>query len=1726
MSLPEGYKQIEYVESNGTGSYFRTGILPTADTRVVFDGYVISGDTALYGSRYAAGNNRYAVQYIGTNQYRLSYDTTESLVPASYTKGTRYTFDQRNNELYIDDELVASVTASPTYPNAREIYAVGALNTNNAATNLGVVRMYSMQIYQGGVQVGDFLPVQDADGNIGIYNLVTDTFFPNAGSGMVSGGDIVAKVIGIEITELPDRMEYSCGEGLDLTGMVVTATYEDGITGEINNYAITGFNTNIPGEQVITVSYNGHTATFSVIINNIIVGITVTPPIKLRYVDGEELDTTGMAVYSVWSDGSTQNVADYTIDDINFTAGENTVTVRYGGFETDFEIIVGQYTVIFVDWDDSIIESQKVWYGLDAVPPGSPMRDGYVFFKWDTVFRYVRSDLTVKAIYIETNWSDIMDYINTEKGMSSVPTSSTEIKIGTVPFSFHHMGSDHFGEAITLKSSGTGYVMLGGNKFLILFGSNDLRNHVSEVRCQSGILKNGHRFYKIRTYGFILSNFHYKYEAFFFDNDDVFIHVINTPSTNDYAYIKKVGVCVTESTFVGTREADEGAHSFYLKNSESTDYAYRAGEYYSFPLKHTTIFFDWDNTFISSQSVMHGKYATAPDSPVHDGYFFLGWDKDFSAIIEDTTITALYDPVSSVVLEPESISLNTSKSITIVVTLLPDTLTQKELEWSVSDTGVVEVDPETGIIKALKPGTAMVTVTHVSQQVSASCVVTVIDTVQSIEITALPSKLEYLVGEPMDLAGIGVTVAWESGKREQVTDYVVTGFDSNSLGKKTIIIEYEGITATFQIEVINDKIVSIEITQQPDVTVYLIGRELDLTGMVVIGTWMSGVTSEVEDYSVSGYDPYQVGEQIVTVGIGGAVDAFGVLVRGVDGIELARKPNKTQYFLGEKFDGDGMKVVAHCTDGTYMYCTDYIDIEFHSVGISEFPVALGHFMEYTVEIPVQINKAYVGDPTKEDVVLTYDFATDSCTIDGSGASGSISGQLGDYSDKVKKISIAGISSTPTGYLNSFMALEEVSITAPIEELLSATMMDCTKLKSVELPDGLKAIGYSCFYGCSSLTEIQLPDSVEQIYNAVFYMSGLQKISLPASLKSLSTGAFQGCKDLQDITLNDGLEEVGHAAFEGCEKLRILIFPDSVTEINSSIYDLNTLDYVKYPAGMTTIGAPRGTNAKVIVIPEGVTDITSGAFSGFSRIENVYLPNTLKIIESNGFAGCSSLKSISIPEGVETVWHGAFQGSGLEEIYFYGRNTVVSYDAYIPEGTVIHGYRGSSAEAYCKQFGNIFVPFDDYEFTDEIKNLYDRDSIRKRVVVHFPSGETKDIENDRIYYENMSLTESICDETNLTFGGCNASKFEIQVADVDEDIRGLEIEVKQYIEDKYVPLFMGVIDSAERQDNRRFKKIIAYDHMYTVGTQDVTDWLRTLKFPISIMELRNKICEKLGFIQTSTALVNDYITISKLSIKDGVTARDVLRAICEINGVFGCITRMGYFDYISLKTTEQPFSVSGYRKVRYEEYTVRGIESLSVRGSNGATILTIGTGNRYVLRDNFLVYGIVGDALQEAAKNLLQKIKGITYRDFSGDGRGLPYIFLGRHIQYTVNANSVGKSEVVDSYVLKRTLSGVQALKDTYSASGEEFRPDVPADTTTAEAARQLEDYVTLDDFDAELSTKFDEFLQGEQYQIDIEQAVQNVLQNGGYFKIISVPNLPSSPASDTVYLIQGEVAIS
>ena len=200
VSLPDGYTQLAYVEANGA-QYVNTGFHPDNNTRVVCDVVFPVTDlgTWLFGTRPGGGQYCF-LSY--QNQYRSDYanstdDEIVSIVPTG-----RFTVDKNKNVTYINGE-VARTAAQATFSCTQNLYLF-ACNQSGVANGYGTLKLYSCKIYDNDVLVRDYVPCQSAQNEVGLYDLVNDTF-STSGVGRPSliagplGDSLVHKVTGMYI---------------------------------------------------------------------------------------------------------------------------------------------------------------------------------------------------------------------------------------------------------------------------------------------------------------------------------------------------------------------------------------------------------------------------------------------------------------------------------------------------------------------------------------------------------------------------------------------------------------------------------------------------------------------------------------------------------------------------------------------------------------------------------------------------------------------------------------------------------------------------------------------------------------------------------------------------------------------------------------------------------------------------------------------------------------------------------------------------------------------------------------------------------------------------------------------------------------------------------------------------------------------------------------------------------------------------------------------------------------------------------------------------------------------------------------------------------------------------------------------------------------------------------------------------------------------------------------
>lgn len=138
----------------------------------------------------------------------------------------------------------------------------------------------------------------------------------------------------IAVTTQPTRVSYEAGETFDATGMVITAYYDDGTSSVVKNYTLSPI-TLTKDTTFITITYKEvlktATTTLNVEVKNLLKSIFVAnPPDITEYYAEEYFDTTGMVIKAYYSDGSSQEVTNYTYEPSGeLTQSDETITITY-----------------------------------------------------------------------------------------------------------------------------------------------------------------------------------------------------------------------------------------------------------------------------------------------------------------------------------------------------------------------------------------------------------------------------------------------------------------------------------------------------------------------------------------------------------------------------------------------------------------------------------------------------------------------------------------------------------------------------------------------------------------------------------------------------------------------------------------------------------------------------------------------------------------------------------------------------------------------------------------------------------------------------------------------------------------------------------------------------------------------------------------------------------------------------------------------------------------------------------------------------------------------------------------------------------------------------------------------------------------------------------------------------------------------------------------------------
>ena len=191
-----------------------------------------------------------------------------------------------------------------------------------------------------------------------------------------------------------------------------------------------------------------------------------------------------------------------------------------------------------------------------------------------------------------------------------------------------------------------------------------------------------------------------------------------------------------------------------------------------------------------------------------------------------------------------------------------------------------------------------------------------------------------------------------------------------------------------------------------------------------------------------------------------------------------------------------------------------------------------------------------------------------------------------------------------------------------------------------------------------------------------YTGTATNLTIPSKISGkpvtwIDGSAFEGCQSLKSVTIPNSVTTIWSGAFASCENLESITIPDSVTFMGNSIFNCCT-------------------NLKTVSLPEGIQTLGNSFFAHCSSLETVTIPSSITTIESNVFENCFSLTEIIIPESVTSIGDFVFTGTGLSAITFQGNFPALS----------------DSSFSYLTT--NVYYPADNHTWTEEVMQNYGGD----------------------------------------------------------------------------------------------------------------------------------------------------------------------------------------------------------------------------------------------------------------------------------------------------------------------------------------------------------------------------------------------------------------------------------
>ena len=189
--LPDGYTEVEYIESSGTQN-IDTGVVPTTKFKVQMDVEPLNIGT-LFGCVNKVNNStfrRFAIGITATNSIRIFYANIYRDITVQGTLNKRvsaYLESDGSIGYYGFEEIQSDISGNGNFDGMPTLCLLSSYILG-AASGFIKAKLYSCQLHENGNSIRDFVPCINPSGTAGLFDLVEEKFYSSAGTGAFTPG--------------------------------------------------------------------------------------------------------------------------------------------------------------------------------------------------------------------------------------------------------------------------------------------------------------------------------------------------------------------------------------------------------------------------------------------------------------------------------------------------------------------------------------------------------------------------------------------------------------------------------------------------------------------------------------------------------------------------------------------------------------------------------------------------------------------------------------------------------------------------------------------------------------------------------------------------------------------------------------------------------------------------------------------------------------------------------------------------------------------------------------------------------------------------------------------------------------------------------------------------------------------------------------------------------------------------------------------------------------------------------------------------------------------------------------------------------------------------------------------------------------------------------------------------------------------------------------------------